>query len=114
MLSSIHICPLQLRIGMPVFLTMRANLSGIPIQMGGTLCWSNDRRADFTCSFTSAINQEVDILGSTGTLEVADYVAPFDEPANKFRIFKDLEFTSLPNAIKAAKEETEASIGCHD
>eukprot|EP00877_Chromochloris_zofingiensis_P008835 jgi/Chrzof1/4204/Cz14g03010.t1 len=92
----------------------KLNQDGIPIQMGGTLCWSNDRRADFTCSFTSAINQEVDILGSTGTLEVADYVAPFDEPANKFRIFKDLEFTSLPNAIKAAKEETEASIGCHD
>lgn len=53
---------------------------GMLLSCSAALHWQDGRAASFHCSFlAAALNMDVEIVGTNGTLTLHDYVGPFDE-----------------------------------
>ena len=65
------------------------NEQGVPVSIGGTVLFENNRRGTFTCSFDRALWDRFEIGGTDGTLVVENFVIPSKELEEKYYYYHD-------------------------
>lgn len=71
------------------------NKAGVPLSCGATLFWEDGKFATFICSFLGHMTMQLSAVGSRGTLQLSDFVIPFQEKSASFSFATDAGFTEL-------------------
>ncbi|XP_078441143.1 oxidoreductase family protein [Wolffia australiana] len=61
-----------------------ANSAAVLLSCGASLTWKDGRVATFHCSFLAHLTMELAVVGSRGTLHLADFVIPMEESSAAF------------------------------
>lgn len=64
---------------------LQENSEGVPLDVSGTMKFSNGRSATFDCSFTHSLQQWARVAGTKAVLNVDDFVVPRDQ-ATEFTV----------------------------
>lgn len=73
----------------------KLNGAGVILSCGACLLWKDGRTATFHCSFLTNMTMSLVLHGTTGTIEVDDFVIPFKEDVAKFRLRTGSKFGPL-------------------
>ncbi|RLN42077.1 oxidoreductase [Panicum miliaceum] len=71
------------------------NDAGVLLACGASMHWPDGRVATFTCSFLASLTMDVTVVGTNGTLRVADFVFPFDEKSAGFSVLTNPRVAEL-------------------
>ncbi|KAJ4967414.1 hypothetical protein NE237_019263 [Protea cynaroides] len=70
------------------------NEGGVILECGSYLQWEEGKTATFHCSFLSNLTMAITALGTTGTLQVHDFVGPYEEKSSSFTTVSQIGFTA--------------------
>ncbi|WOL09413.1 hypothetical protein Cni_G18166 [Canna indica] len=71
------------------------NEAGVILSCGSSLLWEDGKVATFHCSFLSHLNMELSVVGTGGSLQLSDFVIPFEEEKAPFSFASGSAFTEL-------------------
>lgn len=75
------------------------NSAGVILSCGASFLWDDHEEdkfvATFHCSFLSAVSMDLSISGSNGSLNLQDYIIPFQENCASFNFTSGAKFADL-------------------
>ncbi|KAL3735445.1 hypothetical protein ACJRO7_024558 [Eucalyptus globulus] len=71
------------------------NKAGVILSCGASLYWEDGKVATFHCSFLSHLTMDITAIGTKGTLQVHDFVVPFQESEASFSVASESGFNEL-------------------
>ncbi|KAJ3673775.1 hypothetical protein LUZ60_005767 [Juncus effusus] len=88
------------------------NQSGIILSCGAHLQFPNDSCATFHCSFLAHLTMQLTVIGTKGTLNVTDFVIPYEESKAGFGFGRENGFDELVSGWdpKPEREEVEVDL----
>ncbi|XP_022939745.1 uncharacterized oxidoreductase At4g09670-like [Cucurbita moschata] len=76
------------------------NESGVILSCGSSLFWDDGKVATFHCSFLSNLTMDTTAIGTNGTLNLNDFVIPYDEKEAYFFTSSKSRFNELATGWK--------------
>lgn len=74
------------------------NEAGVILSCGASLYWEDGKVATFYCSFLSNLTMNLTAIGTKGTLNLRDFVVPFEETKASFSTATESWFNELVTA----------------
>ncbi|KAK9713125.1 hypothetical protein RND81_06G004600 [Saponaria officinalis] len=71
------------------------NKAGVVISCGASLLWENGALATFNCSFLAHLTMDFAVVGTNGSLNVTDFVIPYEEKSASLSILSGSNFSEL-------------------
>lgn len=74
------------------------NKAGVILACGASLLWEDGTVGTFHCSFLSNLTMDITVVGTKGTLNVRDFIIPYQEDAASFSTASESWFNELVSA----------------
>ncbi|KAK9713140.1 hypothetical protein RND81_06G006100 [Saponaria officinalis] len=71
------------------------NNAGVVISCGASLLWENGAVATFNCSFLAHLTMDFAAVGTNGSLNVTDFVIPYEEKSASLSILSNSNFDEM-------------------
>eukprot|EP01026_Neomeris_dumetosa_P046567 TRINITY_DN39654_c0_g1_i5.p1 TRINITY_DN39654_c0_g1~~TRINITY_DN39654_c0_g1_i5.p1 ORF type:complete len:364 (-),score=44.32 TRINITY_DN39654_c0_g1_i5:318-1382(-) len=87
----------------------QVNSEGVVVDCGATMVWKDGKRFVFTCSFNIPYRNWFEVSGSKGTLQVSDFIIPFNEHKVDFVVTSNHEISTYPVVSSVQKQTIEVN-----
>ncbi|KAL6641188.1 hypothetical protein ACP70R_019369 [Stipagrostis hirtigluma subsp. patula] len=71
------------------------NPASVLLACGATMHWADGKIATFHCSFLTNLTMDITLLGTNGSLNVTDFVIPYEENSAEFSVSSKPSFAKL-------------------